>query len=158
MIYLLALFLYMRGSTVDDAGPYPQQLFRMGFSWLDPPLDDTAVVITAAQSHWFPFGAFTIYALLGPGLIDVMTANPNVRLSARDYLWLLVLAPVVGVFAFSYDGVYIGATWAREMRNLMVLSLLIFLAAWLALRPFGNAGLWGALLVQFTARGLGDLA
>jgi multidrug resistance protein, MATE family len=39
------------------------------------------------------------------------------------------------------------------MRNLMVLSLLIFLAAWLLLRPFGNAGLWGALLVHYAARG-----
>jgi multidrug resistance protein, MATE family len=39
------------------------------------------------------------------------------------------------------------------MRNLMVLSLLIFLTAWLLLRPFGNAGLWAALLVHYAARG-----
>ena len=47
--------------------------------------------------------------------------------SARDYLWFVVLPPLLGVFAFAYDGIYIGATWARDMRNLMVLSLLIFL-------------------------------
>jgi len=64
-----------------------------------------------------------------------------------------VLAPLLAVFAFAYDGVFIGATWARDMRNLMVLSLVIFLAAWLALRSFGNAGLWGALLVHYAARG-----
>ena len=75
------------------------------------------------------------------------------RRSARDYLWLVTLAPVLGVFAFAYDGIFIGATWAREMRNLMLLSLLIFLAAWLALRSFGNTGLWGALLVHYAARG-----
>jgi len=57
------------------------------------------------------------------------------------------------VFAFAYDGIFIGATWVREMRNLMVLSLLIFLAAWLALRSLGNAGLWAALLVHYAARG-----
>ena len=57
------------------------------------------------------------------------------------------------MFAFAYDGVYIGATWARDMRNLMLLSLLIFLAAWFSLRSFGNAGLWGALLVHYAARG-----
>ena len=39
------------------------------------------------------------------------------------------------------------------MRNLMLLSLFIFLAAWLALRSFGNAGLWGALLAHYAARG-----
>ena len=83
----------------------------------------------------------------------MMTASVEVRRIARDYLPFVIFAPLLGVFAFAYDGVYIGATWARDMRNLMVLSLLIFLAAWLALRSFGNAGLWGALLVHYAARG-----
>ena len=39
------------------------------------------------------------------------------------------------------------------MRNLMLLSLLIFLSAWLLLRGLGNAGLWCALLVLYAARG-----
>ncbi|MEA2867161.1 MAG: multidrug resistance protein family, partial [Bradyrhizobium sp.] len=65
----------------------------------------------------------------------------------------VIIAPLLGVFAFAYDGIFIGATWARDMRNLMVLSLLIFFAVWLALRSFGNAGLWGALLVFYAARG-----
>jgi MATE family multidrug resistance protein len=39
------------------------------------------------------------------------------------------------------------------MRNLMILSLLAFLSAWFALRAFGNAGPWGALLVHYAARG-----
>ena len=72
---------------------------------------------------------------------------------ARDYLPFVLFAPLLGVFAFAFDGVYIGATWARDMRNLMLLSLLIFVAAWLGLRSFGNAGLWGALLVHYAARG-----
>ena len=94
-----------------------------------------------------------IFALFGPGLIDIMTANADVRHGARDYLWFVVLAPLLAVFAFAYDGIYIGATWARDMRNLMVVSLLIFLAAWFSLRAFGNTGLWGALLVHYAARG-----
>ena len=84
---------------------------------------------------------------------SIMTASEAVRRGARDYLWFVVLAPLLAVFAFAYDGVFIGATWARDMRNLMVLSLVIFLTAWLALRSFGNAGLWGALLVHYAARG-----
>jgi len=43
--------------------------------------------------------------------------------------------------------------WARDMRNLMILSLTIYLAAWVLLRPFGNAGLWGGLLIHYAARG-----
>ena len=82
-----------------------------------------------------------------------MTASEDVRRNARIYLAFVVLAPVLGVFAFAFDGVFIGATWARDMRNLMLLSLLIFLSAWLLLRAHGNAGLWGALLVLYAARG-----
>jgi len=65
----------------------------------------------------------------------------------------VIVSPLLAVFAFAFDGVYIGATWARDMRNLMVLSLLAFFVAWLLLRSFGNAGLWGALLVFYAARG-----
>jgi MATE family multidrug resistance protein len=65
----------------------------------------------------------------------------------------VVASPLLAVFAFTYDGIFIGATWAREMRNLMVLSLMIFLATWLALRAFGNAGLWTAMLALYAARG-----
>ena len=93
------------------------------------------------------------FALFGPVLIDMMTANTEVRQAARAFLLFVILSPLLAVFAFAYDGVYIGATWARDMRNLMVLSLVIFLAAWFLLRPFGNAGLWTALLVHYAARG-----
>jgi len=82
-----------------------------------------------------------------------MTTSADVRAIARDFLPFVLFAPLLGVFAFAFDGVYIGATWARDMRNLMVASLAIFFSAWLALRSFGNAGLWGALLVHYAARG-----
>jgi multidrug resistance protein, MATE family len=72
---------------------------------------------------------------------------------AHDLLIFVIVSPPLAVFAFAFDGVYIGATWARDMRNLMVASLVIFLSAWFALRSFGNAGLWGALLAHYAARG-----
>ena len=112
-----------------------------------------ATRLVIAWGFGFALAVSASYALFGFMLIDLMTASAEVRHSARDYLWLVTVAPVLGVFAFAYDGIYIGATWAREMRNLMVLSLLIFLAAWLALRSLGNAGLWAALLVHYVARG-----
>lgn len=94
-----------------------------------------------------------IYAFAGPALIDFITSNEELRRTARDYLWLVTLAPMLGVFAFAYDGVFIGATWAREMRNLMLLSLVLFLLSWFALRPLGNTGLWIALLSHYVWRG-----
>ena len=46
-----------------------------------------------------------VFALLGPALIDVMTASPEVRLVARDFLEFVTLSPMLAVFAFAYDGV-----------------------------------------------------
>jgi len=112
-----------------------------------------AVRLVVVWGFGFSLAVTAVFALFGPALIDVMTASPEVRLVARDFLLFVTLSPMLAVFAFAYDGVYIGATWARDMRNLMVLSLLIFLAAWFALRSFGNAGLWGAFLVHYAARG-----
>ena len=112
-----------------------------------------AVRLVISWGFGFALAVAAIFALFGPGLIAIMTANEAVRLGARDFLGFVVLSPLLAVFAFGFDGVYIGATWAREMRNLMMLSLLIFLAVWFLLRPFGNAGLWGALLAHYAARG-----
>jgi MATE family multidrug resistance protein len=89
----------------------------------------------------------------GPWLIDLMTASADVRLAAREYLFYAAVAAVVGVFAFAYDGIYIGATWTREVRNLMVVALVLYLCAWWITQPLGNTGLWIALLVFFGARG-----
>jgi len=103
----------------------------------------------------FGFGvATTLLTLaLGPWLIDLMTASADVRAVARGYLLYAALASVIGVFAFAYDGIYVGATWTRDMRNLMIVSLGLYLAAWWLLRPFGNTGLWLAILIYFGARG-----
>jgi len=104
----------------------------------------------------FGFGAATTLLILalGPWLIDLMTASPEVRLAARSYLVYAAFASVIGVFAFAYDGIYIGATWTRDMRNLMIVSLALYFAAWWLTRPLGNAGLWIAILVFFGARGV----
>jgi multidrug resistance protein, MATE family len=112
-----------------------------------------AVRLVVLWGFGFALFVTAVFALFGPALIDVMTASPEVRRIARDFLIFVIASPVLAVFAFAFDGVYIGATWARDMRNLMVASLAIFLTAWFALRSFGNAGLWGALLVHYAARG-----
>ena len=103
----------------------------------------------------FGFGVATTLLILalGPWLIDLMTASPDVRLAARDYLVYAALASVIGVFAFAYDGIYIGATWTQDMRNLMIVALLAYLATWWLTLPLGNTGLWIAILVFFGVRG-----
>jgi len=103
----------------------------------------------------FGFGIVATLALIaiGPWLIDLMTTTPEVRLAAREYLVYAALASVTGTFAFTYDGIYIGATWTRDMRNLMLVAIVLYFAAWWLTLPLGNAGLWIAILIFFGARG-----
>jgi MATE family multidrug resistance protein len=101
----------------------------------------------------FAVAVALVFASFGPALIDLMTASEPVRRGARDLLPFVIVAPLPAVFAFGFDGIYIGATWARDMRNLMLASLAVFLGTWFALRGFGNTGLWWALLALYAARG-----
>jgi MATE family multidrug resistance protein len=146
-------FLLISAFFLDGLANAAEQLCGRAYGARDKHGFSGAVRLVVIWGFGFAVAVAAIFALLGPALIDIMTASAEVRRIARDYLPFVVAAPLLGVFAFAYDGVYIGATWARDMRNLMVLSLLIFLTAWLALRSFGNAGLWGALLVHYAARG-----
>jgi MATE family multidrug resistance protein len=87
-----------------------------------------------------------IYAVAGHGIIALMTSIPEVRAAAANYLWWPTLMPLASVWAYTYDGVYLAATRTRIMRNTMIASFLIFLAALYLLVPLlGNTGLWLAV-------------
>ena len=88
----------------------------------------------------------------GPWLIDCLTVDLAARAAARAYLPWAAGAPLIGVWAFQLDGIFIGATQTADMRNAMLMSLGIYIAAWWLLRPFGNHGLWAAFYVHYLAR------
>jgi multidrug resistance protein, MATE family len=146
-------FLLISAFFLDGLANAAEQLCGRAYGARDRYAFAGAVRLVIAWGFVFALAVAGTFALFGPALIDIMTASSDVRAGARDFLLFVTLAPLLGVFAFGYDGVYIGATWARDMRNLMLASLVIFLAAWFSLRSFGNAGLWAALLVHYAARG-----
>lgn len=112
-------------------------------------------VLASLWSVVIVVGISAAYLIAGGWLIDVMATAPDVREEARRYLPLVALAPLLGVGAFMLDGIFIGATRTRDMRNMMALSLVIYVGAVLVLMPLlGNHGLWGALLVSFVARAI----
>ena len=95
------------------------------------------------------------FALLGPLIIDTMTSAPEVRAEARLFLWWLAAAPLIGVASWIYDGLFIGATATRQMRNAMVLCVGLYALSLTVLLPgFGNHGLWAALMLLNALRGL----
>lgn len=105
-------------------------------------------------------GAITIvltsgFWLLGGWGIDVMTTAPDVRLEARQYLPWMVLAPLAGVACWMLDGIFIGATRTGDMRNMMLISVIVYmLSLWALLGSYGNHGLWASMLLFFIARGI----
>ncbi len=104
----------------------------------------------------FAVGFSVAYAIGGQFVIDLLTDLPEVRDTARNYLPWFIISPLVAVWSFLYDGVYIGATRVREMRNIMVFSTFgVFLPAWFLLQGFGNHGLWLAFTLFLASRGIG---
>ena len=146
-------FLLFGAFFLDGLANAAEQLCGRAYGARDKAAFAGAVKLVVMWGFGFALAVAACFLLFGPAFIDIMTASVEVRRIARDYLPFVIFAPLLGVFAFAFDGIYIGATWARDMRNLMLLSLLIFLGAWFALRSFGNAGLWGAFLVHYAARG-----
>jgi MATE family multidrug resistance protein len=96
-----------------------------------------------------------VYGLFGETLIWLLTDIEPVRQTAIDYLPWLVVAPILSVWSYLFDGVFVGGTRSVEMRNTMLIStVLCFLPAWYLLQPWGNHGLWAALMVFMVARGI----
>lgn len=100
-------------------------------------------------------GLALCFALFGGAIIDVMTTAPDVREMARVYLPYMVAAPIVGVAAWMLDGIFIGATRTKDMRNMMLISAVIYFVTVIPLMAlFGNHGLWIGLLLNFVVRGV----
>lgn len=99
--------------------------------------------------------ASALFALAGGFVIDAMTDVAPVRQEARGYLVYAAAIPLVAVWSFQLDGIFIGATRGRDLRNAMAISVALYLPAALALwLAMGNHGLWLALHLLFVARAL----
>lgn len=95
------------------------------------------------------------FLLFGEQVVALMTTLESVRAETGGYLFWAALTALSGVLAFQMDGVYIGATWSRDMRNMMLVSLVLFVGLSLLLSAYwGNLGLWIAFNVFLGARGL----
>ena len=114
-----------------------------------------AAVLTSVWGAGAAVALALVFALAGPAIIDLMTTAPDVRAEARVYLPYMIAAPLLGAASWMLDGIFIGATRTRDMRNMMAVSAAVYALALVPLTAaFGNHGLWLALLVSFVARGL----
>ncbi|MFZ3033998.1 MAG: MATE family efflux transporter [Parvibaculum sp.] len=116
---------------------------------------DRTVALTGLWAGVTALGMTLILFATGPFIITLLTTSPEVRAAANVYLPWAAMAPVLAVWCFLLDGIFIGATRSVEMRNAMFIALAIFLGSWWVLAgPYGNHGLWASLLIFYVARAL----
>jgi len=124
----------------------------LGANWR--PAFDAAYRLSFRWGFVISIGLGAAWYFGGDALVALMTTNEAVREAAHAYLWIAALAALIFMPAFVYDGILIGLTQNVAMRNVMVVSLVVFMVAALLLKiPFGNLGLWLSLHLWFIARG-----
>ena len=148
-IFMLSAFFLdgLAGAAEQLAGRAVGANYRPSFN--------RAVKLTAAWSFAIAAVLAAFFLLSGPAIIRLLTTSPEVREIALAYLPWAAMTGLTGALAFQMDGVFIGATWSREMRNMMLISFAGYCLALFVLVPaFGNHGLWAALNLFLMIRGV----
>ncbi|MEQ9189969.1 MAG: MATE family efflux transporter [Alphaproteobacteria bacterium] len=114
--------------------------------------------VVRASTHWAVVVALAfsvVFLVAGSALLDLLTDLPDVRKEALRYLPWAVALPILSVWSFQLDGIFIGATRTAEMRNAMVFSTAVFAGlVWLLIPLMGNHGLWLAYSIFMVVRAL----
>lgn len=152
---VLLQFLYITAHVLDGVAFAAEALVAQYFGAGRRLHLRRAAFLTSVWGGVGALGLVAVYGIGGGALIDVLTTAPEVQDSARRYLPYLVISPLFGLGCFMLDGIFIGATATRDMRNMMALSLLAYMGALILLVPlFGNHGLWISMLISFVIRGV----
>lgn len=97
-----------------------------------------------------------LYGFFPSTFVRIISNNPDILSQIKPYYIYMTIIPVITFAAFIWDGIYIGATASKAIRNTMIISsIFIFIPIWYFLTPsLGNHGLWIAFLCFMITRGL----
>ncbi|MEQ9575586.1 MAG: MATE family efflux transporter, partial [Rhodospirillales bacterium] len=152
---LLLQFSMFTAYALDGFANAAEAMVGQAVGAHDRTLFRQAVKITTGWSIVFALMFMIAYWLFGTAIIDALSTVPVVRETAYAYLPWMVVLPVIAVWSFQFDGIFIGATWTREMRNSMAMSFAAFaVAVPLVTATWGNHGLWAAFTVFMSLRGV----
>ncbi len=175
-LQLVFFLVTVQGTRLGDATVAANALLLNGLLLTAHALDGLAHAVEALSGHAIGAGnrdelrrtltvaggwsliaslGFAGFFLLGGHLfIQLQTDIPAVRELALAYMPYLAALPLIAVWSYLLDGLFIGATRAREMRNGMLLALAIALPLGWLLQGLGNHGLWLAFLAFMLSRGI----
>lgn len=152
---VLMNFLMLSGFYLDGLANAAEQITGRAVGARHRPAFDRGLKLTAIWSFGLA-GVISLFLFLaGDTLIAALTTSSQVRQVASLYLPWAAITGLTGALAFLMDGVFIGATWSSDMRNRMLMSFAIYLAAVAILVPLlANHGLWLAINLFLLSRGL----
>ena len=152
---VLIQLMYITAYAMDGFAFAAETLIARAIGRGDRAFVRRSAVVTSTWGLVVCVSLALVFGVTGGWIIDLMAKDTGVQATAREFLPYMVAAPLVGCAAWMLDGIFIGATRSRDMRNMMALSFVIYWGAIFTLLPLmGNHGLWLALLISFVARGL----
>lgn len=152
---ILLQFLYVTGYALDGFAFAAEAMVGAAMGATDRRTLRRASILSSFWGLICNIGLAVAFFVFGPMMIEVMSDAKEVNATAMDYLPWMVAAPLVGLASWMLDGIFIGATRTKDMRNMMLLSAIAYFATAFALMPlFGNHGLWAALILSFVYRGV----
>jgi putative MATE family efflux protein len=150
---ILLNFLMISGYFLDGMAQAAEALCGKAVGANYRPAYERAYALSMRWGLVISVGLALVWFVGGAFVIDFMTTSEPVRAYARDFLWIAALSSLTGMPAFVYDGILVGSTLNITMRNGMIASLVVFLAACFLLQPaLGNVGLWASIHIFFVAR------
>lgn len=152
---VLLQFLLLSSFAMDGVAFAAESLVGQAYGAKKPKDVRRASILTGIWAGGICIASSILILALGPWGIDFITTAEDVRAEARDYLIYMALAPILGFASWMLDGIFIGATRTRDMRNMMIVSTIVYFATVIPLMAaFGNHGLWMGMLISFVVRGI----
>lgn len=152
---LLMNFFMIASFYLDGIANAAEQIVGRAVGARYRPAFDQAVRLTSLWSFGLALTSLLFFLGAGGAIIDMMTTAEEVRRVAREFLPWAAMTAMTGALAFQMDGVFIGAAWSSDMRNMMLAAFAGYLVALALFVPLlGNHGLWLALNLFLAFRGL----
>ena len=150
---ILLQFIHIVSYALDGFAHAAETLVGQSVGARDRKSFRQAAILTTIWAGLICIIFVMFFLIFGGHLVDLMTVSPEVRLEARKYLPYLSILPLIGLFSYMLDGIFIGATRTRDMRNMMFISFLGYVLVLFLLIPnFENHGLWFGLMALYILR------
>jgi len=152
---LLLQFITLLAFAVDGFAFAAECLIGKYKGEANQPQLNRAIRYTFLWGYAFGLLLSLTFGLFGTRILYLLTNKPNLIQEAGQYFFWIIIAPILNVAAYVWDGVYLGASASQPMRNAMIFStVMVFFPTYYLLIRFGNHGLWAALMLFTLSRGL----